>query len=129
MNHKQQVAWQKLTPNQRRMLLSHRPGELERDEAIQSSTLSDLVAEFGPQQWDATLAVIAEGEGEQSDTRESGYCVDGCYLQEVADAIGLSRERTRQIEQEAMAKIRRNPLMFEVYYGYPPDPSIPSWEW
>lgn len=129
MDHKQQASWHKLTPNQRRILVSHRPDEMERDEELRASTMSDLVAEFGPQQWDATLAVIAEGEGEQSDTRESGYCVDGCYLQEVADAIGLSRERTRQIEQDAMGKIRRNPLMFEVYHGYPPDPLVPYWEW
>jgi len=129
MDHKQQASWRKLTPNQRRILLSHRPDELERDEELQASTMSDLVAEFGPQQWDATLAVVAEGEWEQSDTRESGYYVDGCYLQEVADAIGLSKERTRQIELEAMDKIRRNPLMFEVYHGYEPDRVLPYWKW
>lgn len=121
MDHNRRAAWYRLTPNQRRILLSHRPDELERDEALREGTMSDLVAEFGPQQWDATLAVIAEGESEHFDTvpacRTNYYGVplpDGCTLAEVGAELGVTKQRAMCIEAEAMRKLRKNPFAQEL---------------
>lgn len=121
MDHKQQASWRKLTPNQRRILVSHRPDEMERDEELRASIMSDLVAEFGPQQWDATLAVIAEGESEHFDTvpacRTNYYGVplpDGCTLAEVGAELGVTKQRAMCIEAEAMRKLRKNPFAQEL---------------
>jgi len=41
-------------------------------------------------------------------------------LQEIADALGVSRERVRQIERQALAKVKANLIR----QGYEPDDCI-----
>lgn len=121
MDHNRRAAWLRLTPSQRYTLSSHLPGELERAESMRASILSDLSDEFGPQQWDATLAVIAEGESDRFDTiptcRTNYHGVplpDGCTLEEVGREIGVTRERVRCIEAKAMRKLRRSAYALEL---------------
>lgn len=122
MNPKQRNAWERLTPNQRRLLMSHRPDELERAESLRAEIVSDLETEFGPRQWEATLAVVAEGESEE---REPGRpstasAPDGETYEEIGRAFDLSPERIRQIEAGALQKLRRSPLIFEMRRARPP---------
>lgn len=121
MNQNQRAAWLRLSPAQRRILSSHLLCELEREEFMRSDVLSDLVAEFGPQQWDATLAVIAEGESEHFDTvpacKTNYYGVplpDGCTLAEVGAELGVTKQRAMCIEAGAMRKLRRSPYAQEL---------------
>ena len=121
MNQNQRAAWRRLSPAQRRILSSHLPGEFEREESMRSDVLSDLAAEFGPQQWDATLAVIAEGESEHFDTvpacKTNYYGVplpDGCTLAEVVAELGVTKQRAMCIEAGAMRKLRRSPYAQEL---------------
>lgn len=121
MNQNQRAAWRRLSPAQRRILSSHLPGEFEREESMRSDVLSDLAAEFGPQQWDATLAVIAEGESEYFDTvptcKTNHYGVpvpDGCTLAEVGAELGVTKQRAMCIEAGAIRKLRRSPYAQEL---------------
>lgn len=121
MSQNRRDAWRRLSPAQRRILSSHLLCELEREESMRSDVLSDLAAEFGPQQWDATLAVIAEGESEHFDAvpacKTNYYGVplpDGCTLAEVGAELGVTRQRAMCIEAEAMRKLRRSPFAQEL---------------
>jgi hypothetical protein len=79
--------------------------------------MADLEAEFGPRQWDATIAVVAEGEfdgvGEPQDH-------DGDTFATIGQDMFISVERVRQIHDAALRKLRRNPLIFELFHGRRP---------
>lgn len=127
VSESQRDAWYRLTPNKRRLLLSHRPDELEQAETLRAGVLSDLADEFGPQQWDATLAVIAEGEAGGEESRSDDEEAERTFA-EVGQELGVCAQRVRQIQARAFEKLRRNPLAFELYAGHSP-PRYCPWRW
>lgn len=111
-------GWEALGPNLRRLAVSHRPDELEAASSYRAETMADLEAEFGPRQWAATIAVIAEGEPDAADNEPQDP--DGDTFATIGRDMFLSVERVRQIHEGALRKLRRNPLFFELFHGRPP---------
>jgi hypothetical protein len=103
MTPKQAEQWRRLTPRLRALLLSHRPDEFERDESLRRGTMRDLEDAFGPRTYDASAARVEEGESEREPHEVTEYAMT---LQEIADELGLSRERVRCIEAHALRKLR-----------------------
>jgi DNA-directed RNA polymerase specialized sigma24 family protein len=102
---KQAEQWRRLTPRLRALLLSHRPDDFERDESLRLGTMRDLEDAFGPRIYDASAARVEEGERERE--REPHEVTEyAMTLQEIADVLGLSRERVRCIEARALRKLR-----------------------
>ena len=99
--------------------MSHLPDDIERDQNLRFSIGTALENVYGPRQWDATIALIAEGEAEAVDwpTHSDGE-PDGMTLEEIGDHYGLSRERARGIIQKALWKLRQLPLVREMFLGY-----------
>jgi RNA polymerase primary sigma factor len=65
----------------------------------------DLETNFGLQQWDATLA--SRTEIDKDDDNLKGSKDDyGMSFQEIAEIMGITRERVRQIEAKALGKLR-----------------------
>lgn len=58
---------------------------------------------------------------------------DGCTLEEVGKALGVTKERARQLEQQALRKARRwcekNGLTFEVLTSVWPQPERVRRDW
>ena len=103
MTPKQAELWRRLTPRMRALLVSHRPDEFERNEALRLGTMRDLEDTFGPRTYDASAARVEEGEGEREPHEVVEYAMT---LQEIADVLGLSKERVRCIEVQALRKLR-----------------------
>jgi len=80
--------------------------------------MADLEAEFGPRQWDATIAVVAEGEHDGADGEPQDH--DGDTFVTIGRDMSLSVERVRQIHDAALRKLRRNALIFELFHGRHP---------
>ncbi len=76
----------------------------------------DLETAFGPRQWDATVAVLAEGEAEESDwpTYSDGE-PDGLTFDEIGAEFGISHTRVRQIVLGALRKLRASPVVHELH--------------
>lgn len=108
-------AWRSLSPNQRRLLSSHRNDELESEESMSRDAMSALEEAFGPRQWDVTVATLAEGEPDRDDLKTDPP--NEKTLRVVGNELGYSVERTRQIEQRALRKLRNDPLIYELYFG------------
>lgn len=108
--------WKQLSPNMRRLLVSHRRDELETEQDLLSGTMRDLETEFGSRTWPTSAAVVAEGEDEDRRSEDDHACMT---LREVGDVLGLSPERTRQIQDGALRKLRQYflPLLQELFYG------------
>ncbi len=108
--------WLRLTPRQRAVLVSHRPDELEREEAIALGVRADLEEAFGASLWDETLARIDCNAEPDPPTQEvDGFEVQAMTLDEVGQELGgLSRESVRKTEQTAMNKLRRHPVIREL---------------
>lgn len=110
--------WRALSPYHRYLLMAERPDEFEREERLRSETVLDLESAFGPRQWDATVAVIAEGEAEEGDY--AGFEPEAMTLAEIGQEFSLSRERVRRLIQEALAKMGCHPIIRELHLGFPP---------
>lgn len=104
----QRDAWWELDPWRRRLLISHRPDELERDEALARETLADLEAVWGPREWGPDLATLAEGECERIDEDDAEWGDGMMTLAEIGAELDLSRERVRGIIDGALRKVRGN---------------------
>lgn len=105
-----QRAWSSLSPNNRRILLSHRPDDFERDMALSHSIVTALENVFGPREWRADAARLEEGEeDERRWPKESEYAMT---LGEIGDELGVSRERVRCIIASAFSKLRRDVKLF-----------------
>lgn len=115
LSKEQRWQWQRLTPNQRRLLVSHRRDELENEELDRRETLADLELEFGPQQWDATVATLAEGDNDGE--RRGGVEDYEMTLGEIGFEMGLSSESIRIIQEKAFGKLRNSPLLRELFFG------------
>ena len=115
----QREAWRRLRPHQRALIMAQRPDDLERDEALRSETWRELESEFGPRQWDVTVAVLAEGEAEETDykTHADGE-PDGMTFTEIGHELNLSRERARQAILGALRKMSEHPVIRELYFGH-----------
>lgn len=95
--------WKRLTPYHRRLLKSHLPDDFERDVDGRADLLAELETVFGPRQWDATVAVLAEGDEALERVREPDYAMT---LEEVGVELGVHRERVRQMQERALEKLR-----------------------
>ena len=118
--------WALLSPWKKMLLMSERPNELERLEYYERRTMRALEWRYGDRQWDATVAVLAEGEAEEvdrmtpADAAPDGMTLDeigAALAEEQGDWVGPSRERIRQIIKRAMGKLRQDPIMRELYFG------------
>lgn len=118
----QRRAWRALSPNKRRILMSHVPDDLERDMKLRSSIITALSNVYGPLQWDATIAALAEGDAEAADrfTYTDGE-PDGMTFEEIGNELGTDRERPRQIMLKAFSKLRQLPIVREMFFGFPDD--------
>lgn len=121
--------WRLLSPWQQWLIAQEMPDDLEREEDYYRRTMRALEWRNGDRQWDATLAVLAEGEAEDVDwMTASDREPDGMTLDEIGDALaeeygdrlGTSRERVRQIIMGAMRKLRELPIVQEMFYGEVP---------
>ena len=63
---------------------------------------------YGPRIWDATIAVIAEGDGEPPKRRRNVEPEYEMTLEEIGQHFGVSSERIRGIITAAMEKLRCN---------------------
>lgn len=115
----QRRAWRALSPHKRRILTSHRPDYFEGDMALRSSIMTALENVYGPRQWDATVAVLAEGEAEAVDyPAPSDGEPDGMTLAEIGDHFGVSSARIMQIIAKALRKLRSDPIAREMIFGH-----------
>jgi hypothetical protein len=71
---------------------------------------------------DGGVSCEPQGETCALDVAEDG---GGIGLEEIADLLGLTGERARQIESEALVKLARSPLLQEVA-GVRGDPNVPK---
>lgn len=102
----QRRRWAALSPNKRRILLSHLPDDLERDTALCASVTTALENAYGPRDWPASAATLAEGEGEG---RIGRWPQDPPYAMtcgEIGAVLGLSRSRVLGIIETALGKLR-----------------------
>ena len=99
----QRHAWQSLSPYHRRLLMSHLPDDLERDASLRASISTALENVYGPREWDASVAVVDEGEEAVDRGPKDG---PEMTYEEIGDELGISVERVRQIAEGAMRKIR-----------------------
>ena len=110
--------WQRLSAYQRRLLVSHRPDECEREWALARDVRNDLEGAFGPTVWDASVAILAEADtvATEHETKADYY---GATLQEIADELEVTRERARQMCEQAMSRLRSRfgPLLEELLSG------------
>jgi hypothetical protein len=128
---KQRAHWQRLSPNHRRILVSHRRDPFEQDEHARRSTRHALEFAFGPTQWEATVALLAEGEASTDELRRANKDApdeDEWTLEDIGILLGVGRERVRCIEADALAKLRASPaiaaLLREHHDGTPPPPHL-----
>jgi hypothetical protein len=105
----QRRAWVTLSPNKRRILVSHRRDEFEQEFATYVSIMTALENVFGPRIWEVKTADLAEGEVENETELNSWKheCEPAMTYEEIGKEIGLSRDRVRHIEQIALKKLRR----------------------
>lgn len=130
MNHRskaQKEAWKKLSAHQRKLLMSHLPDDLEREMNLRSSILTACSNVYGPYQWDATLALLAEGEADTVDRpKPSDYEPDGASIREIADECKVSTARVHHILHAAYGKLRCKKIMQELFYGEVPEENMVS---
>lgn len=116
--------WALLSPWQQWLIAQEMPDDLEREEDYRHRTMRALEWRNGDRQWDASLAVLAEGEADDADwPKWSDREPDGMTLDEIGDVlasedgtrIGISRERVRQILYGAMRKLRDLPIVRELH--------------
>jgi hypothetical protein len=95
----------RLSPNKRRLLLSHRRDSLESDEWLAAITMRDLERNMGAREWPMSTVHVAEPEPDESDRRpgDVGYAME---LREIGDVLGCGVERVRQIQEQALRKLR-----------------------
>ena len=106
MTPAQRQTWFKLSLNKRRILLSHRPDELEEELNMKASIMTALVNVYGPREFDQESVRVEEGDGEGERTgTESG---PEMTYDEIGAALGgLSRERVRMIINQALMKLAK----------------------
>ena len=102
LNRAARARWNALPMPLRRLLLSHRPTELEREEKLQHSVMTALSNVFGPRTFGPKIALHAEPDYDY-EPQESLYA---CTLREIAEELGLSVEHVRQIEQRALRRMK-----------------------
>lgn len=110
----QRAAWKRLTPNQRRLLMSDRPDEFERESALSQEMFAALEEAFGPRRWPTSTAIASEPDSEPSEyqKKDRGYAMS---ITEMAEEMGLSRERVSQILEGALvAFVRQLRLLDDV---------------
>lgn len=99
--------------------MSHLPDELEREMLMRHSVHTALENVYGPRQWDATIAIIAEGESEEADRMTVADAEpDGASLREIADELGCSTTRVIQIISGALRKLRAKQVVREMFLGF-----------
>ena len=113
----QRAAWRKLRPHHRAWIMAERPDEIEREQTLRDETFFALENAFGPRQWDATVAILAEGEPEGAADHASSADddPDGLTLQAIAIELGLSRARVWQILMRGLDKMRTHPTIRELH--------------
>ncbi len=114
------ARWKRLTPNQRRLLMSDRRDPLEEEEWARQDAMSALEKTNGPQQWEASLATTIEpwtwSEAPPQPDRRLWVMTN----QEIAKELGISSERVKQILEKALSKLRhpsRSELLYELLHG------------
>ena len=102
------AAWKKLLACQRKILVSHRPDDLERDQALRASILTALQNVYGPRTLGFEIARVEEGEDGGDETRWPRQ--DGPVMSygEVGEVMGLSRGGVQALEARAFRKLREN---------------------
>jgi hypothetical protein len=105
MSYAKVAEWLRLPRWQRARLISHRPDELEMETSLRAGVLADLESEWGPRQWDATVAVLAECEESTPRERDPQYEMT---LAEIGVHFRLSGDRVRQIQEQALRRLRNN---------------------
>jgi DNA-directed RNA polymerase sigma subunit (sigma70/sigma32) len=97
-------GWNALSPNLRRLLVSHRPDPREQDEQIATSIRCALESVYGATMMpERVYDVVDDGEASEDELR---WHPDGATLREVADELGLSVARTKDIQDRALIKLR-----------------------
>lgn len=97
------ARWQKLPANLRRILISHRPTEFEREEQLRHSTMTALSNVFGPRAYGPEAARQAEPDEEGVIETEPLYA---CTSQEIATEMQLSRASVQKIERRALRRLK-----------------------
>ncbi len=115
-SHAQCQAWHRLSKHTRSLLLSHRPDELERHQNLRRETREDLERHFGPMQWDATVAIVAEGEKTGADDSPGGTDEDdGCMsLDQIGEHFGITKGMAHLIVKRALRKLVMHPTTFDI---------------
>ncbi len=105
----QRRAWRGLSPNARRILVSHLPDELERDLALRASVRTALENVYGPRVTPASAARVEEGDDDGDKDRwprEDGPAMT--YDEIGMELGGLSRTRVMEIINRALRKLRHS---------------------
>ncbi len=96
--------WGRLHPNIRRLLVSHHPDPMEQEENLTRDTMFALEEEGGPRIWEASVAMLAEGEAVGSDHVKSEEFE--FTFQEIGFELGVGRCQARMIQDQALKKCR-----------------------
>lgn len=102
MNSAARARWNALPASLRKLLLSHRPTELEREEKLLHSVMTALSNVFGPRTFGPEIALHAEPDHDY-EPPENLYART---LREIADELDLSVEHVRQVEQRALRRMK-----------------------
>jgi hypothetical protein len=104
----QQRAWKRLSPRQRKLLMSHLPDEMEQDERLVHSVLTALSNVYGPRLLGTSAARVEDGEDvsgwrRRRLDREPPWSMTH---KEIGVVLGITASRVQVIEQEAFRKFR-----------------------
>lgn len=118
----QRDAWKTLSSSKRRLLLSHLPDEFESEMNLRSSIMTACSNVFGPFQWDAVVATLAEGEAEEIDRpKTSDHEPDGMSVREIANELEVSTGRVHEIMNRAFRRLHSRSIVHELRHGERPE--------
>lgn len=109
MTNDERLRWNRLSPNTRRLLVSHRRDDFERDTAFREEALADMVSAFGPMELQASAARQEEPDEWTLEERRAFQAECRSYAmthEEIGLEFGISRALVRRIEANALRKLR-----------------------